>query len=76
MYHLERDDGCFPAHAAAGEVTGYDVDSGANYGGSRGAPLPPGALSVFIMTEGEWQTATGKNEEAQEANGRPRFDMG
>ena len=38
-----------------GEVVGYNILSGTNYGGSDD-PLPPGARAAFFMAKGGWQT--------------------
>ena len=62
---LCRNDGLF---GTKGEVCGYGIEYGENYGAGDD-PLPPGALSAFIMSEGEWQTATGKKRKKPVASG-------
>ena len=46
-----------------GAVHGYDLDTGETYG-AHGLPLPPGALSAFVMSEGEWQMAKRRRKPA------------
>ena len=40
-----------------GEVVGYNILNGTNYGGSDD-PLPSGARAAFLMAKGGWQTVT------------------
>ena len=37
-----------------GEIVGYNIINGTNYGGSD-EPLPPGARAAFLLAETEWQ---------------------